>query len=169
LNPKEGKRANPKHLFTSAEYFNAAADELHQARIRKNGFWLHVPRIVLASFATELYLKTLLADLIGVIAKTHDPAELFRNLPRPTREILKKRHKVLSEEEYPIRPSLAVSPDITDLEVVLDLSRNTFVKYRYIYDPLVEGRAGFHLDVCIKCLREFILKRHPDWRNGSWR
>lgn len=131
--------------------------------MRKNGFWLHVPRIVLASFATELYLKTLLADLIGVIAETHDPAELFRNLPRPIRQALKKRHKILSEEEYPLRLPLAISPDIADLEVVLDLSRNTFVKYRYIYDPLVKGPAGFHLDVCIKCLRELILERHPDW------
>ena len=118
---------------------------------------------MLASFATELYLKTLQADSFGVIAETHDPAELFRNLPRPIQQTLKKRHKILSEKEYSIRLPPDVFPDITDLEVVLDLSRNTFVKYRYIYDPFVKGRAGFHLDVCIKCLRELILKRHPDW------
>jgi hypothetical protein len=163
LNPRTGKRADPKALFKSAEYFNAAAEELKRSQRVHPKFWLQVPRTVLGAFAAELYLKALLADLIGVIKETHDPAELFRHLPRATQGRLKKRHKELVQKIYPPMPYALLSPDITDLEIVLDMSRNTFVKYRYIHDPSVAGQPGYHLDASIECFRELILSLHPDW------
>jgi hypothetical protein len=164
LNPKQSKPASERWLFESAESFNNGANALEVAR-RSDIHGKHIGdlalcRLVLKSFAVELYLKSLLAEEFGRAPITHDLGELFRHLPRNTKATLRKRHTDLAiKDDFLMR--LHESGFIVTLDALLKLNKDAFEQYRYIHEG--KAKSAFLLEVFINSIRQYILERHPDW------
>ena len=164
MNPKQSKPASEKWLFQSAESFNNGANALkalRQADIHgKHIGDLALSRLVLQSFAVELYLKAPLAVEFATVPTTHDLYELFRNLPRNTKATLRKRHTDLAIKDD-FLAGLHKSGFIVSLDVLLKINKDAFEQYRYIHEG--KAKSAFLLSVFVECARQYILERHPEW------
>lgn len=113
---------------TIASCFFQAATRIHEADLRaspRREPMMIVPFVVNASFACELFLKTL-AQLEGVRLRGHTLNELFAALPMQVRKQL--YHAWITADR---RESL---DDSETLEAVLNGLSNSFVEWRYTHE-----------------------------------
>ena len=121
------------------------------------------PYVVLAAFAVELYLKTLSVLHRGEFLVTHDLSELFENLDRTTKDKLRKHHEriVFEYSGFPTLARLGVS---TSLDFFVNLNRNAFENYRYTHEG--NAKSAFFLVPFTRCLRERIVRLHPEYKTA---
>jgi hypothetical protein len=162
VNPKQGKlTTDPQRIFKAAEVFLEASILLHD-NVVLTQLRMAVPWGVTGAFALELYLKCLLTIECGMYPEDHDLKELFRNLPRQTRDALRKKHDDLAEKDTHFAVAREKIGIQTNLDSLLETGKDAFTQLRYAFkeDPI--GTWG--LNIFTWCVRERILSLRPDWR-----
>ena len=132
-----------------ADCFRLSGTVLSEYSLRdENSLRRHSPGFaVLASYSVELYIKCLLAIEGRQLPTSHDIKFLFGQLPRETREGLRKKH-----DEHPDRPG--------DLDEMLEKGGDTFNKVRYLFE---RHKTEFGLNWLGEVIRQRIISLHPDW------
>jgi hypothetical protein len=154
---------NARDIFTAAEDCRHATGVLiahHDpttAELRLFG-----PHIMLEAFTAELYLKCLLVDCgSATIPATHDLPELFRNLPKRTRDGL-RRVWLKYVKDIPIPETWKAYP--ATLEESLAKVGQYFDLWRYRFErptyPMGLGGEFQHIN---GAFYEFIIVRRPEW------
>jgi hypothetical protein len=161
VNPEQAKPVDPKQLFKAAEVFREARDLLY-SKLRETRLRLAVPWGVNDALALELHLKCLLLIEQGTYPEEHNLKELFRNLSRQTKDVLRKEHDGIAENDPIFTNARAQIGIETNLETLLELGQDAFTQLRYAFEgtPPV-GMWG--LDIFTQLVRKRILLKHPDW------
>jgi len=154
VNPKDAKAksANPHDIFLTAEAFDRACQALADTIPKQDAFTRSIVIGHNAALTLELYLKCLLVLEHGSYVEGHDSQKLFRLLGRQTKQALEKKwKKVVAGTEW-----------FEDLEECLSLGRDSFVKFRYAFEPASVG-VVWALGALIPIVKSLILHLRPQW------
>jgi hypothetical protein len=123
--------------------------------------------MVVAAFAAELYMKTLICLEGNPVPQSHDLKNLFDGISVERqnriqyywdRQIIKNEPKIAAAE----RALRTIIP--RDLDTALSIGRDAFDALRYVYED--RSRTGsFHLGDLPMLLREVIVEINPSWRD----
>jgi len=150
----------PKSIWLTAEVFRNSADYLMDRLYRSDTdvvtrFRLMGVAYVNAAFAIEVYLKCLIEiDLVTLFDQLN-----AANRTRIT-EIFDET--IVNNESVKNVPAGHVAPP-TDLKSVLDILKNIFVEFRYVYSFGPNAVHGIN-EVMI-AVRKRIIELHPNWES----
>jgi hypothetical protein len=155
VNPKDAKarRANPHCIFLIAEAFDKACQALTDTIPEQDGFTRSTVIPPNAALTLELYLKCLSVLEHGSYVEGHDLGQLFRLLGRETKQALEKKWK----------KAVAETECFQDLEECLSLGKDSFVKFRYAFEPASAGTV-WALGKLIPIVKSLILHNRPQWK-----
>ena len=145
----QGPPLGPRKMYELAEHYSEASRLLDgQPRGTEWGFF--APKILVDSFATELYLKCLLVLEGRTPPPSHDPEELFAALTGPTQDDIEGAfNQIISS--HPVQQLIRLglfnqaAQKTTDFRRSLKAAKNTFDKRRYLYEPQ-STEEWFHAD-----------------------
>jgi hypothetical protein len=153
--------SEPKLIFKTADVFSEAAVTLLHKAWNEEKPYLSFAFGVNAALATELYLKCLLLIECGQIPKIHNLKSLFGQLPRKTRQVIRKQHDKAVHEDRALVP-FAKQGIKFDLDTLLQRGQDVFELFRYPYEPRAKD-TFFGLSGLANCVRQHILSLHPEW------
>lgn len=124
-------------IFLLAEQYSEASLLLEKNAEDDEGKW-SMPRLLVDSFAVELYLKCLYVLDLNSAPWGHDWKQLFDALKDYTKTAIRAEFKRIVKSD-PVLSNLKVinpdAPDFTDFDLSLEVAKNTFDKGRYTYEP----------------------------------
>jgi hypothetical protein len=131
-----------------------------------------IPLFMLGGLTIELLLKTFHMRDHGKIPRSHDLADLYRNLPSATRIAIKKRYKTgpaaaQRKKLFDAIEKTAGSRPSSDLAELLDSASRAFETYRYSYEEPPEGYPDFLLSDLPQLLVDVLVEGNPNWK--AWR
>ena len=101
------------------------------------------PRLLVASFAVELYLKCLyVLDTGDAPIEGHDWKKLFDALKPFTRDAIREAFKRIVDSDHVLRYLDVINPEavkVKDFARSLAAAKNTFDQRRYLYEPVAQG------------------------------
>jgi hypothetical protein len=163
--PKEEKRQRlARDILLAAEEYRRGAICLETYGILVSKALdphLTFPMAVYYAFAAELYLKFLYCvRTTRDIPATHDLENLFKNLPKDVRPIIKRHWENPPEIEKKTRAAASAftGRPIPTFDEALKRSANIFVKLRYHYED--QGMKDFDLQLG-SALRAAIFEIYP--------
>ena len=131
-------------IFQLAEQYSEASILLEENDHNKEGIW-SAPRVVVDSFAVELYLKCLFVlDNNKEAPHKHDWKILFDDLQSSTKNHIREEfNRIVNADPVLSMRSELKNLDVfdsevskfTDFDLSLDVAKDTFEKVRYLYDP----------------------------------
>ena len=145
-------------MFEAARLFESAAITIRNADTVD---WI-IPWSVNASFAVELYLKSLILIEGGSPSNTHNLQKLFEQLPRQRKANIAKRYKQPVKDSQKKEQMRAMGFK-TDLYSELERSKDAFSLLRYYFEDKHPSGSGFQVGFLIVILRTIILERFPEW------
>jgi hypothetical protein len=160
------KDLDPLKIFIQANNFVLA----HHVLVMQRTDWMQATAyaaMVVAAFASELYMKTLICLEGNQVPNSHDRKNLFEMISADRKArteyhwdkvTLKNEHQLLAAE----RDLKSVIP--RDLDTALLLGRDAFDSLRYVYEER-QRTGGFHLGDLPACLREVIVEINPHWKD----
>jgi hypothetical protein len=165
---KAQKVTDPFKVYMNAERFRIADMLLRQASSTPDvAAAIGGPTLVMAAFASELYLKCLYAFETGRPATGHELRTLFLMLSDKIRAEIEARWDEYTAHPQRVRVYEAIErlEGISiprDLRWSLKNGNDAFVSLRYIHEPDYVG-PKFFLGNFHNLLRDVILVRHPQW------
>jgi len=163
------QQLDPFKVYMNAERFRIADSLLRTDEVMKGyGAAIGGPTLVLAAFASELYLKCLFALETGRQASGHELRGLFLLLSEDTRFEIERQWDEYCAMPHRIRVYDAIKQlegyDVPrDLRWSLKAGNDAFVSLRYIHEPN-HIAPKFLLGDFHVILREVILAKKPEWR-----
>ena len=126
-----------RKIYELAEHYSEASRLLEQ-QARGEAWGCSAPKLLVDSFAVELYLKCLcVLDTNLAPAVGHDWKKLFDALAPQTKTLVRDAFKRICS--HPVLSNLAViNPEavkFTDFDRSLIAAKHTFDKRRYLYEP----------------------------------
>jgi hypothetical protein len=160
------KTPDPLKIYMNAERFRLADTLLRQNPDPQVAVTIATPALVLSAFASELYLKCLIALESGHAAHGHDLAELFKDLTRQTQNNLEKSwtryvSDPLRQRHYAAIAALVGYQIPNDLRWTLKNCGSGFIDLRYIHEG--DGTSKFLLGDFPHLLRREVLLHRPMW------
>jgi len=138
--PKEMTQAPAldfRKIFQLAERYSEASRIL-EAQMKGDEWGVSAPRLLVDSFAIELYLKCLyVLDTGSPPPREHDWVKLFEALDSHTRNAIREAFDRIVSEDPVLRHLAVINPDavkITDFHRSLAAAKNTFDKRRYLFE-----------------------------------
>lgn len=131
-----------RKMYQLAEHYSEASRLL--AEQAKGEAWgCSAPRILVDSFAVELYLKCLyVLDTQSKPPHGHDWQKLFDALTPYTKIAIREAFDQIVQAD-PILPHLDIinpeAPPVTDFDRSLIAAKNTFDRRRYLYEPMPQS------------------------------
>jgi hypothetical protein len=121
------------------------------------------PAVVVASFALELYLKSILVDAgSNSVPGSHDLGLLYGQIPKTIRaRIVRQWRDILKQWQHTSQPVNLAS----DLESILKEIGPAFEKWRYRHACPKEELKDARFTLLIATLQCYLLGKHPDWRD----
>jgi len=160
--------SDPIKIYVQAEQFRFA-DAVLRRDPRMNSSpeyfsYVGIPSIVLSAFASELYLKCLLALEGKDVPKTHNLKTIFKRLRGKTQNRLTDRWTTyLKTTEDGIRlVNKYENYDASDLLTVLADGSNTFDEIRYSFERT--PKTEFVISNLPWLIRDEILDLKPEWK-----
>jgi HEPN domain-containing protein len=160
---KPPKKVQAVEIFKHAETFYKSIDQLHKTD-RNVIAAVSMPICVLSAFASELYLKCLVCDETGKMARGHHLHDLFRKLSSPTQRLLER----LWDQQNATREAILRKIDAQnekpiprDLRSCLKAGNKSFEQIRYAYERGED--FVFVLSDFPTVLRQALLNVRPDW------
>ena len=151
-------------MFQSAMTFQEASEMMHEQATARGKIHLGIPYVVLSALAFETYLKCLLTIEAGQFPDSHNFKTLFQQLPRDTRHKLRKYHDTHALPNMVGTELLQKHGLKWDWDSLLEENQDAFVLLRYPYEPQVREKIKvFGIKTLIRCTREFIFDRCPEW------
>jgi hypothetical protein len=151
-----------KQIFISAEGFRHSADILEKRNLR-----LGQQRVVLLSFAFELYLKCFILLTQRETARGHNTEKLFSKLPPKFQQRIKAEFRRIYKtkafqdaKEWFVEAGLQ-DRWIEDFDEALRVSALAFERFRYAHEGL-QG-TNWWAPAIMKAVRKYILKVRPQW------
>jgi hypothetical protein len=135
------KRAKPtpdyRKIYELAEHYSEAS-RLLEPQARGEAWGCSAPKLLVDSFAVELYLKCLyVLDTNIPPPAGHDWKKLFDALAPQTKTFIRDAFKRICS--HPVLSNLdVINPEavkFTDFDRSLIAAKNTFDKRRYLYEP----------------------------------
>ena len=171
-----GKHAeNARVIFTAAEDFRIACVVLNNTKRKRKdqpAYRTAGPRIVLAAFTAELYLKCILLDAGATVPNKHNLSELFQNIPARMRRLVSINWKLGMETNSVTKD--ACGRKHHNLDSALTTYGNSFKKWRYRYqqpknnEKVSHDNLGFYeLVIFLSVLRNLIITKHPEWEDDG--
>ena len=131
-----------KKIFRLAEKYTEASRILRK-EMGGDGWESSAPRLLVDSFAVELYLKCLyVLDANKRPKRGHDWLKLFEALERQTQLAIREEFKRIIESDVVLNNLGTINPEaakLTDFNRSLEAARDTFDKRRYVYEGIPEG------------------------------
>jgi hypothetical protein len=138
-----------KKMYQLAEHYSEASSLLEQ-QAKGEEWGCSAPRLVVDSFAVELYLKCLFViDTNTAPLKEHDWVKLFDALlPNTQTAIREEFERIINSDPFLpyLRQFPAINPNavrFTDFKLSLISAKNTFVKSRYLYQAQPNEEWGY--------------------------
>lgn len=152
----------------NAERFRIADLTLRQHPDPRTMLVVGSPALVLSAFASELYLKCLIALETGRAAQGHDLLALFKSVGKETQANIDRRWSeyVMSPQQqrhYAGLASLVGHSIPTDLNWALKNGGSGFVELRYLHEG--DDGSKFLLGDFPDILRAEVLLQKPEWSN----
>ena len=126
---------------------------------------LAIPALVLSAFASELFLKCLIAIETNTNPRNgHDLYALFEQLSPPTRQRITQMwdsYAARSKNNWDRLEKATGRKQVRDLQDALALGRRSFQAMRYIYE---KPQFSFNLDNLPQMLERMVLELRPEWR-----
>ena len=139
------KRAKPtpdcRKIYELAEHYSEASRLLEQ-QARGEAWGSSAPKLLVDSFAVELYLKCLyVLDTNIAPPAGHDWKKLFDALAPETKTFIRDAFKRICS--HPVLSNLdVINPEafkVTDFKRSLTAAKNTFAKKRYLFESQPTG------------------------------
>ena len=142
-------------IYRLAECYWDASSMLDE-QARRDEWGCAGPKLLVDSFAVELYLKCLyVLDTNKVPPCGHDLLNLFEALNSATKSLIREAFD-RSVRDHPILSNLSLfNPEAvktTDFKRALEAARDTFVKRRYLYENLPK-REWFYAHILGDAIR----------------
>lgn len=150
----------------NAERFRIANLTLRQHPNPQVMLAVGTPALVLSAFASELYLKCLIAIESDRAAYGHELRTLFRSVSKQTQANIERRWNMYvtspqRHQHYAALASLVGYTVPTDLDWTLKNGGSGFVELRYIHES--NDGTKFLLGDFPEILRAELLLRKPEW------
>lgn len=161
--------ADPHLIFHSGEAFLNVCRTL-DADIHKRGnrHILPLAMAVNSALALELFLKCLRTIESGSFSKGHEFDQQYYDLQKSTQDEIRERHDKI-EACSPFFADLRKRGFKTDLDSLLKMGRNTFINFRYAFEPgAVAQKTIWALDDFMRLVRIMILEKHPEWTPSGY-
>lgn len=130
-----------KQMFLLAEQYTEASCLLEN-QLTGDDPLRDAPRLLVDSFAVELYLKCLHVQDHAVGPHGHDWQKLFDSLKPATKTAVREAFGRIIENNVVLRHLQTINPGaamVLDFERSLAAAKNTFDKRRYLYEPPPTG------------------------------
>lgn len=154
------KTPDPREIFRLAEQYLEASLLLENHAQNNEQIW-SPPRLLLDSFAVELYLKCLFVlDTNASPAKEHNWKRLFDSLDSNTKIAIRYEFRRIVDEDDVLRNLREINPEaamFTDFDRSLLAGQDTFDKWRYTYEPLAE-KDLYYADLIRAAVRSVTMK-----------
>lgn len=143
-------------IYLLAEHYTEASNLLaEQAKVAEWG--TSAPKLLLSSFAMELYLKCLFVIDNGMAPpRGHDLLVLFEALDKRTQiDIRQAFERNISHDDVLMHLHI-INPKaqkFLDFDRSLKAAKNTFDKRRYLYEELFVEEEWYYADLLINALR----------------
>lgn len=128
---------NPRDIYQLALRYTEASKIL-EYQAKGEAWGASAPRLLVDSFAIELYLKCLYVLDTGLTPlRGHNWVKLFDALLSHTRAIIREQFERIVNEDPILRNLDVINPDakkVTDFYRSLQAAGNTFDKRRYLYE-----------------------------------
>lgn len=160
------RKIDPQRIFITGEAFLEVCKVLVAALNAGNRNILALVLATNSALTLEMYLKCLLLLETGSTWHGHDVYKLFKHLPDATQSELATAHDKFVADNPVLKAKWMDSTGVElDLESLLKAGRDTFVKFRYAWEE-IPSKTNWGLNGFIKCVREYILKLHPEWESA---
>lgn len=130
-----------KKIFRLAESYTEASLILRR-EMGGDGFEKSAPRLLVDSFAVELYLKCLyVLDTNKKPKRGHDWLKLFQALKPETQLAIREEFKRIIDSDVVLRNLETINPEaakLKDFNRSLEAAKDTFDKRRYVYEGFSE-------------------------------
>ena len=143
-------------IFQLAEQYSKASIVLDEASKGNEDQWSS-PRMMVDSFAVELYLKCLFVIDLNAPPWGHDWKKLFDELKPYTRTAIRDEFNRIVNSHPVLRNLDVINPEalkMTDFDLSLKVAKNTFDKGRYTYDSELP-RGWFYTHLIREAIRSF--------------
>jgi hypothetical protein len=153
---------DPQEIYELAERYSEAASILSEQAKGKE--WRSsAPKLLVDSFAVELYLKCLFVLDTNTAPKNgHDWEKLFARLTSHTQIAIREAFDDIVRRDD-ILPILGLfNPEaakVTDFNRSLAAAKNTFDKRRYLYEKRTQGQEWFYADLIREAVRAVTRSR----------
>jgi hypothetical protein len=165
---KSQTATDPFKIYMNAERFRIADDLLRQDHILQAfGSAIASPSMVLAAFASELYLKCLFVVETGrPPISTHELRKLFLQVSETARDEIDREWNAYNSMPHRTRLYEAIerAQGVSiprDLRWSLRSGNDAFVALRYSHEP--NRSTTFFLGDLPIMVRNAILRRRPEW------
>ena len=126
-----------RKIYQLAEQYSEASRILDE-QMKGDAPFVSAPRLLVDSFAVELYLKCLyVLDTDSAPRRGHDWVKLFEALKSHTRTAIREAFERIVHDDPVLRHLDVINPDavmFTDFNRSLAAARDTFDKRRYRYE-----------------------------------
>lgn len=141
-NKKQEPKIDFRKMYQLAEHYSQASNLLFE-QAKGNEWGCSAPRLLVDSFAVELYLKCLyVMDTNRIPLKEHDWEKLFNSLNRYTQIAIQEAFERIVSSNPVLSHLDIINPDAfktTDFKRSLKAAKNTFDSRRYLYEAQPEG------------------------------
>jgi hypothetical protein len=165
---------NPKRIFQVAENFALALKVIdtynnEAPASAPPGVGVQtpmLPRVVLAAFVLELYLKCIIAieRTQRKILRSHDHCELFNAISPNAQKAVKHEYQDLisSRNGYVQLMSAQFPGQNLDFDSVLDAGKSAFILFRYAYENDNCSLLKWPSDPIIAAVRSYLLANYSN-------
>jgi hypothetical protein len=131
-----------RKIYELAEQYSEASRILDE-QMKEDEWGVSAPRLLVDSFAVELYLKCLFVlDTGSEPLREHDWVKLFEALDSHTRNAIRDAFSRIVSDDPVLRNLDAINPDavmFTNFNRSLAAAKNTFDKRRYLFEAHQPG------------------------------
>ena len=153
-----------RKMYQLAEHYSEASLLLEQ-QVQGEGWGCPGPKLLVDSFAVELYLKCLYVQDKGETPpREHDLMKLFEALNSSTRDLIRKEFD-RSVRDHPVLSNLhLINPEAvktTDFERALKAASNTVEGRRYLYEEQKVPCEWFYAHIlgdAIRCITKLDFR-----------
>lgn len=131
-----------RKIYQLAEWYSEASRILDE-QMKGDDWGVSAPRLLVDSFAVELYLKCLyVLDTGSGPLREHDWVKLFEALASHTRTAIREAFDRIVSEDPVLRHLDVINPNavmVTDFARSLAAAKNTFDRRRYLFEAPPTG------------------------------
>jgi hypothetical protein len=155
-----GHLLTAEEVFRSAWGFYKATDWLNQSRDGKIG----AAQAVMEAFCLELLMKCILMIETGKVAKVHNLKDLFDKISPANQSKIKKYYDEDLGEVQSVTIQQRGKTYTSDLNGVLAATNNTFVEWRYMFEPGKDPKPILGWESLRAALLRLLLEIQPCWQ-----